>query len=397
MPAAKPVAKIEAETYAGNDSAADGRFRLSTDILLTFAAAISGERMGHVHAQVVLRHFGDVNDPPERRQYMECVVQKLFRTLADNRECRSLYLSAQKQAKSPSIIDWPQSILADFLFKLQGLLDLTELFDDVPIFAYQSEISKSSRNSRRITKHRGSKAWYLQLTLSGNAHAHTEQGTTEHGPGDLVLIPPDTPFFFDRATHSTHWRYVCVYFRPRAHALPWLNWETVLNGAMRAHVGPDEQVTLERGFIELIRLSGDASQLGHELQHNMLEQILLRSRMSSSREMVEEDSRIAQAKRFIAQHYFEPLTVVDISRAVGLSASRLSALFKARAGLSLLEWRDKERMQAACQLLRDTDLSVAQIAQKVGYADPLYFSRMFKRRMSVSPTSLRGNVGALRH
>lgn len=365
---------------------------LSNDILVTLAAAITGERMGKVHAQVILRHFGNPKDPPEIRSRAEVVIRKIFRLLRENAECQQLFARAKKRAKTASILDWPNGVLTEFLLELQQLLDLTSAFDETAIYAFYSEITKGSRSAREIIRLRGAKSWCLQLTLSGNAQAKNDQGFTEYGPGDVVLIPPDTPFSFGRATKAIHWRSYWVYFRPRVHALPWLNLEATPNDLMCVHLSALDQAALENCFSELVRLNGDESLLSKELRHNLLEQILLRCRMTQNTDLPEEDPRVTQSKLYLTQHFNKPLAVTRMAKIIGLSTSRLTALFKSDVGMSLLEWRDRQRMQVACQLLRNSDLPIADIAKRVGYSDPLYFSRMFRRYMAAPPSSLRKNI-----
>jgi AraC-like DNA-binding protein len=83
------------------------------------------------------------------------------------------------------------------------------------------------------------------------------------------------------------------------------------------------------------------------------------------------------------------LRVADVARAVGYSSSRLSHLFSAYIGQSVADHVRSLRMARARDLLETTDLTVSEVARRVGYGDPAHFSRAFKRSERVSPNAFR--------
>lgn len=60
--------------------------------------------------------------------------------------------------------------------------------------------------------------------------------------------------------------------------------------------------------------------------------------------------------------------------------------------MSITQWRDDQRISRAKHLLVTTNYSVNHIGRIVGYTDPLYFSRVFKRKAGVSPKHYREQV-----
>ena len=67
----------------------------------------------------------------------------------------------------------------------------------------------------------------------------------------------------------------------------------------------------------------------------------------------------------------------------------LYRLFKEETGKSLQEYLIEFRLRKACELLRTTSYSIGAVACSVGYADPLYFTRLFHKRVGMSPTVYR--------
>jgi AraC family transcriptional regulator of arabinose operon len=85
------------------------------------------------------------------------------------------------------------------------------------------------------------------------------------------------------------------------------------------------------------------------------------------------------------------ISLADLAGMAGLSVSHYSALFRRATGYGALEYQTRLRMGAARELLDTTDRSVASVAAQVGFADPLYFSRQFRRIHGMSPTGYRSH------
>ena len=111
---------------------------------------------------------------------------------------------------------------------------------------------------------------------------------------------------------------------------------------------------------------------------------LVRARNTSSRSIVEE------AKEYIYAHYAEEeLSLDDICRELGVSGSYFSSIFKKETGTSFIGFLTECRMEKAARLLLETEEKNYVIAGQVGYADPNYFSYVFKRKFGVSPSKYR--------
>lgn len=85
------------------------------------------------------------------------------------------------------------------------------------------------------------------------------------------------------------------------------------------------------------------------------------------------------------------ISLGDLASMAGLSMSHYSALFRQATGYGALEFQTRLRMGAARELLDTTDRPVASVAAEVGFTDPLYFSRQFRRIHGMSPTEYRSH------
>lgn len=98
---------------------------------------------------------------------------------------------------------------------------------------------------------------------------------------------------------------------------------------------------------------------------------------------------IGQAKRYINQHFREPVSLEDVAKEVHLSPFYLSRLFKEKEGVNFVDYLTRLRLEEAKKLLAQTNDTVAAIAEQVGYAEANYFSRIFRRHFGMSPSEYR--------
>lgn len=96
---------------------------------------------------------------------------------------------------------------------------------------------------------------------------------------------------------------------------------------------------------------------------------------------------------FLRANIAERISVPELASMAGLSQSHYAALFRKATGFGVLEYQTRLRMAAAREHLDTTDRTIASIARQVGYPDPLYFSRQFRRIHSLSPTEYRARKG----
>lgn len=105
-------------------------------------------------------------------------------------------------------------------------------------------------------------------------------------------------------------------------------------------------------------------------------------------QQVESKDYVWLAKKYIEQNYWKPtLTVNEIVQAVNLERSYLFRLFKKDTDKSVSEYIELCRIRHACELLKTSDLSIQLVAYSVGYNDPYYFSKVFKKATSYTPTA----------
>jgi len=93
--------------------------------------------------------------------------------------------------------------------------------------------------------------------------------------------------------------------------------------------------------------------------------------------------------RFIETNYCNPIGLQEVAKAVNLSPAYLTDLVRRETGRTVLKWIVDRRMAKARCLLLETDQSVNQIAQTLGYFDPGHFIRLFRRTNGTTPQAWR--------
>lgn len=99
--------------------------------------------------------------------------------------------------------------------------------------------------------------------------------------------------------------------------------------------------------------------------------------------------KIAKSLQFIRNNLANNTTVEALAQLEHLSVSRYRSVFRECMGASPTEYIISLRLNRACELMSDFAMPVTEASRHVGYQDPLYFSRLFRRKMGMSPREYR--------
>ena len=96
-----------------------------------------------------------------------------------------------------------------------------------------------------------------------------------------------------------------------------------------------------------------------------------------------------KAVEYIQEHYKESFSVDDIADSLFINKSYLMREFKKNTGMTLLQYLNITRCEAAKKLLSDTDICIESIAYEVGYVTASHFTKIFKNVAGASPSKYR--------
>lgn len=102
-------------------------------------------------------------------------------------------------------------------------------------------------------------------------------------------------------------------------------------------------------------------------------------------------SRLNTILEYVAENYNRPLSTKDLAAILYVSEGYFCRFFKSATGKSAVEYINEYRIKRAVALLENTDLTLSEIAEQVGFEDASYFSRAFRKIKGESPSSYRSS------
>lgn len=103
-----------------------------------------------------------------------------------------------------------------------------------------------------------------------------------------------------------------------------------------------------------------------------------------------ENNRIIEAgKKYIAENLSTPLDINKMCNELGVGRTKLYELCRRHLNMGVAEYVKQQRLHEGKKLLKTTDLPIKEIAERIGFADYNYFSRVFKKHYGKSPKSYR--------
>lgn len=284
-----------------------------------------------------------------------------------------------------------------------GAWDFTLIDDDIYVV-----VGNFTYKSPRVELVRGDGLIRFYFKLSGDLTVAVNQmePLRLNRPSLLVYLPPLGMDFKDWATPRSRERFVAINIRAKHLAEQFLSSTFDVAPQLRALVsGPPEefrccQLPLNSRMFELASVLVDNPYVGplaliHTegvtlqllcaavAQFNAAQQIALES-------YSEHDLRRLHSARALLMNQLSPApTIRRIARAAGMNETLLKRGFKAIFGETVFHFSVRCRMQHALSLLRERHMSVARVAEAVGYRQQTSFSTAFRRHFGVSPKDAR--------
>jgi AraC family transcriptional regulator of arabinose operon len=219
--------------------------------------------------------------------------------------------------------------------------------------------------------------------VGGSGEVTSCSGTTTVSPGTTFVTLPNEGHRY--AAHHDTWNLIWC-------TLAGTDVEAVFRAltACRGHflVSSEQYFDIEYDLTKIVNAYAGEDRILRLFEGSGLAWQLV-SKMTCAANRPEKDHFVSRALAFINENWSTALSVADLAGRVGVSRSKLAAAFKAATGQSILSFQIDVRIDRAKKLLLNGSRSIAEVAYLVGYGDPLYFSRLFRRRTGVSPGDYR--------
>lgn len=276
------------------------------------------------------------------------------------------------------LLEWAESLDHDLLFSHGVTPGRTHAQKHVPPSDFVTSY------------HRTRSAWTLHFTVRG-AVEYSAGVPLLARRGDFVLISPDASVHYKRHCRYDEWLHYWALFQPEPRWTELMQWPARSYGMYVLSIDRDEDLLpFESLFEQMLQLNGDTRPLLDRLLGNLLEQILIRAQdFVVAEQLPATDPRVLKASEYMLKNLRTVRLVSEVAAVCNVSESRLAHLFQQHLGMGIQEYRNCLRMQTAKRLLATTGELIAVIARRVGYDDPVQFSKFFSRSLGCSPRQFR--------
>lgn len=260
---------------------------------------------------------------------------------------------------------------------------------------YLIDEDHNNKYSRLLHSHRGELELYY--AFRGEGHYIIDGRPYAIKKGDMILCNAGILHGDDHTKDRSLCSYCCALTNVSFQGLP-DNWITDSNadpviscGAFADKIG---------ALMELIyMLSLDMDHLGSVCNSFATSLLLLTRQLVLSKErneirrpQTEQDIITKKIQNYLDIHYRQKLTLESIANALNLNPSYISHIYKQEMGISPIQYVLHRKFGEAQGLLMDTELSVNEISDLLGFANTAHFNAMFKKHVGITPGQYRKSI-----
>ena len=227
----------------------------------------------------------------------------------------------------------------------------------------------------------GRNDYYLMYIIEGYLTLFEGDTEREVKSGSAILIPPNHPYRYN-GTPSTSYLYAHFTGSYADQLLKDCGFDSlpvVIEGKVNN--------SIKARFNQMIDIFLHNESLSNLKCAYMLQEILV----FLAQLLIDKpfNSPLKSSLKHIHSYYTTKIEVPQLAKLENLSNSRYIVVFKKQMGKSPNEYIIDLRMQFAKNLITNTNMSIKQISERVGYSDQYFFSRLFKKNFGVSPQGYR--------
>ena len=215
--------------------------------------------------------------------------------------------------------------------------------------------------------------------INGECLNHLEDGSVLPGrPGSILVVPPEMPHSQENL-RETETMFVTFSSGLESFEYP------------PRIIDVEHDALTERWMSDICVLNGNVTPAGGEMTRGILYALIVRliqiaAPPDGSGEI---HPVLAKALMYMENHYDRNINIGEVARQCAVSGGYLSALFRKAMNLSPVQHLTRIRLNAAMQQLRNSYISVGEVAERCGYGDVNYFIRVFRNHLNCTPSEFR--------
>lgn len=244
-----------------------------------------------------------------------------------------------------------------------------------------------------VRRKNGSKQFILIYCYKGEGVVQTGESETHLPANSYFIIPPDVPHEY-YAREENPWSIYWIHFTGPQATYFYDKFALQYNKNAPMLSLEEQRISLFDNLINIMEngYSDNNIEFVNLAIWQLLNAFIYESYFTDQVKKYSENNTVEVAIEYMKEHLGTPLKVDDVAAHFNYSPSHFFTLFKKRTGYSPIHYFNHLKIQKACQYLSFTRMSVKEISFELGFNDPLYFSRLFKKIMNTPPLRYRNDT-----
>lgn len=251
----------------------------------------------------------------------------------------------------------------------------------------------------------------ISFITEGSGRRIVGDSIEEFHPGDLVFIGPSLPHVWiadkeatmisDRTLEMVFLQFTNRVVGSQVLSLPeFKSINRALQYAERGiHIVGDSLNEVSRLMLQLPYRSGfDRMIHFFEIMHiigNSESHVFLASKDYMNSRFTTTNQRIEAIHNYLMEHYMDDIDLKNLANVVNMAEGSLCRFFKSSMGMTIFDYLNRIKIDFACKLLMDPELSILEVCLDSGFNNLSHFNKQFKRRKGITPSEYRRQFNGL--